>query len=349
MPKRKICDENAIVDIISRSPQAQGILQHFSDSRKREKVILWVMKNNKHDVKVLLFDNGPVKPLVKILSELNEVDFAIVMHSKLKWLATLDNTDSRYYTGNLRKKDGTLTSHGLNLTGLGKTQLLMHIDPEMAYEGKSFNDLHAFEVAWRNVNAFTMHTLFEQLIEVVSTSIELASQLKMVTSQRHEESKQLFRDQVELMVARGFDPLKARRSLQGSQRVLNEGIFGPGLSATSMVLKARPELGPDNRQTRDKIQKKTIPYFAGDFYHLQNQVMRYHQMIKQDQGLEAMAAAKAAKELAIRNNFGVITDADNNPLPVEEQAKLYFCPKTSMRVFGRHQQTGPEAAQLAIQ
>jgi hypothetical protein len=47
MPKRKICDENAIVDIISRSPQAQGILQHFSDSRKREKVILWVMKNNK--------------------------------------------------------------------------------------------------------------------------------------------------------------------------------------------------------------------------------------------------------------------------------------------------------------
>ena len=245
MPKRKICDENAIVDIISGSPQAQEILQYFSDSRKREKVILWVMKNNKHDVKVLLFDNGPVKPFVKILSTLNEVDFAIVMHSKLKWLATLDNTDSRYYTGNLRKKDGTLTSHGLNLTGLGKTQLLMHIDPEMAYEGKSFNDLHAFEVAWRNVNAFTMHTLFEQLIEVVSTSIELASQHKMVTSQRHEESKQLFRDQVELMVARGFDPLKARRSLQGSQRVLNEGIFGPGVSATSMVLKARPELGPD--------------------------------------------------------------------------------------------------------
>ena len=65
----------------------------------------------------------------------------------------------------------------------------MHIDPEMAYEGKSFNDLHAFEVAWRNVNAFTMHTLFEQSIEVVSTSIELASQLKMVTSQRLEESK----------------------------------------------------------------------------------------------------------------------------------------------------------------
>ena len=110
----------------------------------------------------------------------------------------------------------------------------MHIDQEMAYEGKSFNDLHAFEVAWRNVNAFTMHTLFEQLIEVVSTSIELASQHKMVTSQRHEESKQLFRDQVELMVARGFDPLKAHRSLQGSQRVLNEGIFGPGLSASHL-------------------------------------------------------------------------------------------------------------------
>ena len=66
-----------------------------------------------------------------------------------------------------------------------------------------------------------------------------------------------------------------------------------------------------------KIQKKTIPYYAGDFYHLQNQVMRRHQMIKQDQGLGPSAAAKAAKELAIRNNFGVITDADNNPLPVD--------------------------------
>ena len=158
--------------------------------------------------------------------------------------------------------------HKVKLTYEGRMQRFIHITP---IDNHPIRETHALEIIVRDLAAQTILMGFLVVVDNYTDQYHRAMHKKKETEK---VDKSRFQASTQFMLQNGWnDEQKAKRALQGSQRVLNEKHFGR--PATDMVILANPELGDINDQSvRTKVQRKTIGYFASPLYHSNNENMR---------------------------------------------------------------------------
>jgi hypothetical protein len=261
-----------------------------------------------------------LNPVLKHIAKWNNEDFGKVLKTKMQSLAGLPD-DGKYYLpiGGLKNTNGTLTSNKATLTPLGMGQILQNGDGPV-------------ETICRDQ---TTLALIREWTTQIEETFDSATKSNQHRRSWRERSTEKFRHMHQLLVNQyGYSETKAARTLQGSQKTLNEGIF-QGASATDMIFDANPELGSRNdKAIRKKVTRDGANVYGTALAFDLTSVVRHQMAIKIAQGNSPGDAAKKASQWAKVQKIGVVTDGDgNDTLPREEQAKYLFNREVGFKTF----------------
>ena len=121
--------------------EGQGVIQRVDQQlggNNQRRVELWVQnmlaqKSGPKRALEILYDRGSAHEFLKLLESVegqadDARDFITLRDEKIRALEALDNRNERYYAGNLRTKDGSITKHlgAVSLTAVGKMQLFLN-------------------------------------------------------------------------------------------------------------------------------------------------------------------------------------------------------------------------------
>ena len=284
----------------------------------------------------VLYDDGSAKDFLKLLETIegqadDARDFNALRHEKISFLASLDNQGDRYYTGDLRTRDGKIKANlgQVRLTALGKMQL-------------ATNGNGALEIALRNQTA---KSWIEDLVRMEGDEKLLRDEYNKELVCVREVSADQYNCQLELLKSQGKDEQSARGMLRGSSKHFYQGLLQPAdvKSGVDAVLVARGRLSCEDaklcgvkREHEASVDKKELKRLRNTvknvgaegtrILHSRMYDMRFQatQLMMNDPTMKPDEAAKIVRQQCIDNKTYLFRDKDNNPMSAESHCKIYF-------------------------
>ena len=331
-----------------REDTSHKVLQLVGNDQHRiERWVINMLATPSGPTKVLqvLYEDGSALELLKLLVSIEEQapgarDFVALRDEKVHCLERLDNSDNRYYTGDLRKRNGTITAQlgRVILTKEGKMQLFL-------------NGNGSLEIALRTVIA---KDWIEKLVRLEQDEKTLHDRYNKKLEEERNRCTQTFNDQVTHMVDLGVPESSARAELRATAKPLYSGLLKPvGLkSGVDAVLLDRGKMSEEdaklcalNREdevsmgkNQLKHSRSTVKCVAKEgtrILHSRMEDMRFQalRLMKNDASMSAFRAHKIVGEQCEKDKTFVFKNEAGEEESAAEHARCYFNKSYDKEIF----------------
>ena len=348
MPRTKnLRTDNLHVEIRQKfleQDEGQGVIQRVDQQlggNNQRRVELWVQnmlaqKSGPKRALEILYDRGSAHEFLKLLESVegqadDARDFITLRDEKIRALEALDNRNERYYAGNLRTKDGSITKHlgAVSLTAVGKMQLFL-------------NGNGALEIALRNEVG---KRWIARLVEMEKEEKRVRDLYNEDLEEERKQSKAQKDFQLEHLKSQGVEEQSARGMLRGSKRKVYEALLNPvGIkSGVDGVLVARGKLRVDDAQKcgvkrendtsigKEEVKRirktvKDVGLEGTRILHSREADLSFQatRLMMNDPNMKPNEAYKIVKQQCIDNKMFVLRDRDGEIESAEEHCRVYF-------------------------
>ena len=324
--------------------EGQGVIQRVDQQlggNNQRRVELWVQnmlaqKSGPKRALEILYDRGSAHEFLKLLESVegqadDARDFITLRDEKIRALEALDNRNERYYAGNLRTKDGSITKHlgAVSLTAVGKMQLFL-------------NGNGALEIALRNEVG---KRWIARLVEMEKEEKRVRDLYNEDLEEERKRGKAEKDFQLEHLKSQGVGEQSARGMLRGSKRNVYQALLNPvGIkSGVDGFLVARGKLRVDDAQKcgverendtsigKEEVRRlrQTVKGFGNEgtrILHSREADLSFQatRLMMNDPNMKPNEAYKIVKQQCIDNKMFVLRDRDGEIESAEEHCRVYF-------------------------